>query len=369
MNNNGGRGGSSVPDEEWERFLRESVDGTPDAPREPSARARVVARRLRESPGQPEAWRSYTPARPRRKKVWYAVFAGVLVVLALLAVAVAPDRVTGWFGGGDGGADAPLAAESERPTAAPPRDTALRPTPEDPFRGSPAARWAKGTAGITLPPARATGWMNTAQVEQALDRTRDFLAASSLDPAVLRGEHPGRAIALINPRQRDVQDFLSTAFRSPDEKNDPLMLFSRYDDKRVRPVGNDIRTRGRISFAEAKDGALRVTTDVTYVYPFVPSEGGEEIARTIVRREVVLDWNDPAKVMTEPGTFSLVSYSVDITNGGCGTATGRLSPEFGADRPPGAGNGPDVDPYDRSTLMADRMRNADDKKCGTATRS
>ncbi|QDY81405.1 hypothetical protein FQU76_30235 [Streptomyces qinzhouensis] len=356
-----------MPDEEWERFLRESVDGTPDAPREPSARARVVTRRLQESPGQPEGWRSYSPARPKRRKGWYAV--GLLVVLALLAVAVAPDRVTGWFGGGDGGAGEPLAAESERPTGAPPGEPALRPTREEPFRGSPAARWANGTAGITVPPAKATGWMSTAQVKVALDRTGDFLAASSLDPAVLRGERPARAIALINPRQQDVKNFLSTAFRTPDEKNDPLMLFSRYDGKHVRPAGDDIRTRGRVSYTEGKDGALRVSTDVTYVYPFVRAEGGDEVARTIVRREVVLDWNDPAKVITEPGTFSLVSYSVDITNGGCGPATGLLSPRFGPGRPAGAGEGPELDPYDRSISMTDRMRNAGDEECGTATRS
>ncbi|MFB7576930.1 hypothetical protein [Streptomyces sp. NPDC056165] len=38
------------------------------------------------------------------------------------------------------------------------------------------------------------------------------------------------------------------------------------------------------------------------------------MARTIVRREVVMSWDDPAKVVVEPGTFSLVSYKVDTTN-------------------------------------------------------
>ncbi|WP_323371922.1 hypothetical protein [Streptomyces katsurahamanus] len=362
----GGQGGSSVSDEEWERFLRESVDGAPGAPEEPSARARVVARRLRENPGKPEAWRAYSPARPKRRKAWYAV--GLLSAVALLVVAADPGRVAGWFGGG-GGAGEPLAAESERPGGPPSAEAALRPSLEEPFRGSPAARWASGTVGITVPAAKATGWMSTAQVERALNRTRDFLAASSLDQGVLRGERPERAIALINPRQQDVKDFLSTAFRAPDEENNPLMLFSRFDDARVRLVGDEVRTRGRITYREGERGALQVAADVTYVYPVTPAAGGGEVVRTVVRREVVVNWDDPAKVVTVPGTLSLVSYSVDMTNGGCGAVTGYLTPQFGAEQPADAGAGRRVDPYDRSTPMDERMRKSAGEECGTATRS
>ena len=92
-----GKAGPSISDEEWERFLREAEAGTRSAPEEPSARARMVARRLREEPGQPEGWRTHRPARRRRGKGWYVL--GLLVVAALLAVAVAPGRVTGWLGG------------------------------------------------------------------------------------------------------------------------------------------------------------------------------------------------------------------------------------------------------------------------------
>lgn len=35
-----GKGGESIPEEEWERFLREAEAGTRGAPKEPSARAR-----------------------------------------------------------------------------------------------------------------------------------------------------------------------------------------------------------------------------------------------------------------------------------------------------------------------------------------
>lgn len=362
-----GKSGASIPDEEWERFLREAEAGSQGAPEEPSARARMVTRRLREETGPPEGWRTHQPARRRRGKGWYAV--GLLVAAGLLVVALDPGRVAGWLGSGE---SSPLAAESERPDQPPATGAAVQlPTVEQPFRGSPAARWGDGTAGIGLPAARATGWMSKEQVVRALGRTRDFLAASSLDPGVLRGERPEKAIALINPHQQDVQDYLATAFRAPSRENDPLLLFSRFANTKVRPVGDVVKTRGRITYREGKRGAVEVTADVTYVYPVVRTvAGSDEVARTIVRRETVMSWDDPAKVVVKPGTFSLVSYKADTTNGGCDTFTGYLTPEFSAERAAaGPGDGPDVDPYDRSTSVDAGTGEAGDAGCRTATRS
>ncbi|MFF4160738.1 hypothetical protein [Streptomyces sp. NPDC001678] len=345
--------GSSRSDEEWERFLRESVAGAADAPKEPSARARTVAQRLRAEPGRgSEGWRSYTPAQPGRRKVWYVV--GLLASLVLLVVALAPGRIVELFADTD--------------SQAPPKKGARLPTMAEPFRGSPAASWADGAAGITVPKAEAVGWMSAAEVEQALARSRDFLVASSLDRGVLRGERPDKAIALINPRQKDVQDLLATAFRTPSEKNDPLLLFSRFQPSRTHLVGDVVKTRGRLSYREGERGALQVTADVTFVYPVTRADAGgdDEIVRTIVRRELVLNWDDPAKVSTEPGTFSIVSYKYDMTNGGCGAPTGYFTPPFGTDRR-ADGAGKEVDPYDRSTPVGGG--DSSGGECDRATRS
>ncbi|MFH9610284.1 hypothetical protein [Streptomyces sp. NPDC017448] len=364
------RGGTSIPDEEWERFLKESEAGSPGAPEEPSARARMVSRRLQEEPGGGEGWRTYAPAPRRRGRGWYA-FGLAAVVAALIAVAVAPGRVLGLFGGGAGDA-APLAAESRRPDGPPDSGASDRqPTPDDPFRGSPAARWSDGAAGIHLPEARATGWMDRAEVARALDRTRDFLVASSLDPAVLRGEKPEKALALVNPHQSDVRAYLEKAFSAPDRENDPLLLFSRFRPADVRPVGDVVRTRGRIAFREGEKGAVEVSADVTYVYPVRRASGNsDEVARTIVRRETVVSWDDPKKIITEPGTFSVVSYKLDTTNAGCGVHDGYLHPAFLSDRT-GADtdDGRAVDPYDRSRPIEERKRKPGDRRCDTATRS
>ncbi|ALO06142.1 hypothetical protein AQF52_0545 [Streptomyces venezuelae] len=361
MDKGGERGGSSVPDEAWEEFLRSAADGAGDAPTEPSARAREVAGRLGTEPVEPTPWRAHTPARPRRKKGWYV--AGFVASLALLVVAVDPGGIVGWSDG-KGPAGEPLAQESQRPSEAPADEPGGRATLADPFRGSPAARWANGKAGITVPAARATGWMTEAEVRQALARTRDFLAASNLDRTVLRGGRPEKAITLMNPEQESARTFVSTALSAPDEDNDPLVLFSRFDPGQARLVGDVVKTRGRITFREGKRGALEVTADVTYVYPVAPAGGGDEVVRTIVRRETVVSWDDPEKVITKAGTFSLLSYKTDMTNGGCGETNGFFRPVFGGGSDSGTDEDRRVDPYDRSKAMEKAHGG-----CGTATRS
>ncbi|MFJ5830491.1 hypothetical protein [Streptomyces sp. NPDC093089] len=362
MGKGGEHGGPDVPDEVWEQFLRTSADGTADAPKEPSARAREVAARLRAEPAEPTAWRAHTPVRRRRRKGWYV--AGFVAALALLVVAVDPGGFVGWSSGGDDAAARPLAQETERPTQAPPEEPGGRATLAEPFRGSPAVRWADGTAGITVPAARATGWMTRDEVARALARTRDFLAAASLDPAVLRGGHPDKAVALINPHQPDMRSFVTAALRTPGEDHDPLTLFSRFDPAQARLVGDAVKTRGRLTYREGKRGALEVTADVTYVYPVAPAGGGDEVVRVIVRRETVVSWDDPAKVTTEKETLTVLSYRAETTNGGCDNLTGYLRPEFGGGGSGAGRSDRTVDPYDRTRPMTDA-----EGGCWNATRS
>ncbi|MDQ0933524.1 hypothetical protein [Streptomyces turgidiscabies] len=370
--------GSSRSDEEWERFLRESVAGAADAPKEPSARARDVTKRLRAEPAPDSAgWRGHPPAQPKRRTGWYV--AGMLASLMLLVVALAPGWAVGLFAG-DSPDSPPPAAETARPTEAPPTVEAQRPTRDEPFRGSPAAAWADGAAGITVPKARAVGWMNAAQVEQALVRSRDFLVTTGLDRAVLRGERPEKALALINPHQKDVQDLLKAAFRTPSAENDPLLLVSRFRPSRTHLVGDVVKTRGLLTYREGKRGALEVTADVTFVYPVTSADAGggdagggdgvgglgDEIVRTIVRRELILSWDNPDKVITAPGRFSIVSYRYEVTNGGCGAPTGYFTPPFGTN-PPTDEAGKATDPYDRSAPLGHSKLAAGE--CGKVTRS
>lgn len=122
--------GSSRSDEEWERFLRESVAGSADAPKEPSARAREVTRRLRAEPNRgPDGWRGAPSARPKRRVGRYVV--GLPAVSALLFVALAPGRAV----------DLVTGSGSSHPSA------------RTPTRTSPAGKSTRTTG--TRPSARA----------------------------------------------------------------------------------------------------------------------------------------------------------------------------------------------------------------------
>ncbi|MFG1810757.1 hypothetical protein [Streptomyces sp. NPDC049040] len=116
----------SLPDEVWEQFANDSLRAIrASAPKEPSARARIVARRLREedqraAEAEPRGWRRrrrerpHTPSqaaaawrpdnRPPRRPMSPSIrrlraLAGVLLVVAVVLVVLAPDRTWSWLTG------------------------------------------------------------------------------------------------------------------------------------------------------------------------------------------------------------------------------------------------------------------------------
>ncbi|NGO81637.1 hypothetical protein G6045_39185 [Streptomyces sp. YC504] len=368
-NASGGQGDSSIPDEEWERFLRESEAGAAPAPAEPSARARQVAARLRDSP-EPGAWRTGPAAEPRRARARKWGYAAAIVgSVAVLLFAMKPSLLTGGDPAPKPSEPLPakaLPAETAPPETAPPEtappETApppvdpQAPTLAEPFRGSPASQWADGAEGVHVPGARATAWMSEAEVAQALVLAREFLVATNLDPKVLYGERPAKAITLINPHQPDMRRFVDRALRKPTEQDDPTYLISRFHPFKTKLVGEVVKTRGRLTYKKGSRGDLVVTADVTLVYPVTTvAEGDEEVLRVIVRRELTLSWDDPAKWQTAPGTFSVLDYRSEFTNTGCDTApTGYIEPWFAATAEASGGpsaGAPTVDPYDRSAPM------------------
>ncbi len=364
-----------IPDDVWEQFARDTErDIRSSAPKEPSARARRVTERLREQDARgevPPGWRT-DPVRQerdgrarRRRRLWAVL--GVPVAAAVVLVALKPSLLPGDpFGTGDPPASeaAPLPAETAAPTAAPGAAGAERPTLDQPFAGSPALRWADGEAGIVLPEAKAVGAVSKSRVEQALKLTKKLLVGTNLDPRTVGGARPEAAFAVLDPKQPKLFDDLNTALRSPSGEDDPVTLFSRFDPDEVRPVGDVIKTRGRMTTGKGTHGGVAVHADYTFVYPLVRADGRTEVARTIVRRVLDVELADPARYRVTPGRLLLLKYDQEIGNSSCDVNDGYLHPEFpsttSADPAP---DGPAVDPYDRS-----RPLDAD-SACGTVTRT
>ncbi|MFJ6943949.1 hypothetical protein ACISU4_04685 [Streptomyces wuyuanensis] len=368
-----GRAGDEPPvtDAEWAEFLRRAGEGGRDVPVEPSARARMVAGRLRAEGGAtgPAApWRN----RPRKRRRLVSVLAGV-AALGLAVVGIWPEAVVDGLSGAvsAGGSDAvPLAPETARPTAAPPGEPFPdAPTLEEPFRGSPAVAWADGAAGIDVPAARAVGGMSKDQVANALRGTKELLVASNLDPATLRGGHPAEALRLLDPLQKDGRVLLEKGLREPREDQDPLWLLSRFDPAEVRVVGGVVKTRGRMTFGKGdRDGSVEIKADYTFVYPLTKAKpGADEVTRTIVRRELTVAVYDPARTVTTPGSLVVVVWKTRSGNSDCARdGDGFLRPRFREDMTgltPGP-SGPASDPYDRSKDLGTLP-----DECGTVTRT
>ena len=372
----GGSSSSSIPDDMWEKFLEDSErDIRSSAPKEPSARARMVTERLREQDARGEsppgwrtgpAWQEMNGRAARRRK--WAVF-GVTVTAAVVLVALKPSLLPGDpFGAGESGAAeaAPLPDETAAPTAAPGASDPETPTLDRPFAGSPAERWADGEAGIVLPETKAVGAVSADRVGQALKLTKKLLVGANLDPKTVRGARPEAALAVLDPKQPGLLDDLGTGLRSPSRKHDPVTLFSRFDADKVRPAGDVIKTRGRMTFEKGTQGGVAVHADYTFVYPVVRADGPTEVTRTIVRRVLDVELADPARYEVTPGRLLLMNYDQEIGNSSCFVYDGYLHPEFTSSRSEGPDpSGPATDPYDRSKPI----EHGDDGDCGTVTRT
>ncbi|MFE7269114.1 hypothetical protein [Streptomyces sp. NPDC057623] len=369
--------GSSISDEAWEKFVQDAEQSSTSAPKEPSARARMVTERLRQQEARGEtpagwrtgpAWQDMNGRATRRRRLWAVL--GVSLAVAVAVVAVRPSLIPGDPFGTAGQTPAvgasPLPAETAAPTA-PPSATADTPTRARPFAGSPAQRWAAGAGAIELPKAEAVAGVSAARIETALRLTKEFLVASNLDRDVLYGAEPKTALALVDPLEKDYLAELRAGLRRPTVGNDPKWTFTRFDHDEVELVGTEVKVRGRTTVEPDKgqDGRALIRADYTFVYPLAKTGGGQEVARTIVRRAIQVHVVDPVRFQATEGRIWLHDVGSEIGNDACRKGDGFIRPRFDADLPAGPEpSGAAVDPYDRS-----RGLDGADEECGTLSRT
>ncbi|WP_066953428.1 hypothetical protein [Streptomyces lushanensis] len=387
-------GESSISDEEWERFQRESEGAARlAAPAEPSARARMVTERLRRQdeeraarsrgrrngPAQPDGWRTGPPTfaaedRARRRRRWVTgVLAAAVVLVAGLTVAGElpglpggdPASRAGGPAGAEAGDGAVLPAETARPTRAPAVGGTVRPTRERPFAGSPAERWDSGADAIVLPSAKAVNGVSAARVAKGEALLKEFLVASNLDPKVLNGADPVKVLALLDPLQGVYVTDLKEGLRKPSADSDPKWTVTRFDSDEVGIIGHDIRVRGRMTVRRGDPGAAILTADYTFVYPLVSKNGRGEMTRTVVRRVVEAQVVDPVRWESTDGRIWIRDTKASFGNDACESTDGLVHPRFGSE--PGAEPSPGAtksDPYDRSRSLSSEFGGA----CDVATR-
>jgi hypothetical protein len=181
-----------------------------------------------------------------------------------------------------------------------------------------------------------------------LRQTKSLLVDANINPKTLTGERPETALGLLDPQQPGVLDDLNRSLRTPGKKDDPLLLFSRFDADEARLVGTVVKTRGRMTFEKGAHASVVVHTDYTFVYPVARGDS-MEVTRTIVRRAVDVQLLDPARYRVTPGKLQLARYDQSLGNSACDVHDGFLHPRFPSTAPGGADpTGPTTDPYDRS---------------------
>jgi hypothetical protein len=340
-----GAGGNQPDHEEIERRLRElSQEISRPRGSEPTPLERLVAAKQAEKKAQ------------RKKDT--RVLAGLVVALLLLAggsvatwLRVAPPS---WLHHRAVARAAPSARTGPKVKLATPFSTVTsQGAPSDPFADSPAAHWADGAAGITIPAAKAHGPYSAAQVRSAYETTRKMLIAGNLDWPTLRGGTPTAfEHLLIKDERADFVNGLHTTalYKDGSEKNTRTWITS-FAPGSTQFVTTDVKVHGTMSASVAKESGtevLRITVDYLFVFAVEPPGDPADWMRVVQQQSGTVDfaqWDDPGGPL-EPW-FGVTGSPAGAR---CDTRDGYVHPDYSTGPPSTVQpSGPPVNPYSMAT--------------------
>ncbi len=168
-----------------------------------------------------------------------------------------------------------------------PRGVVPGSTPEDLFAHSPAAEFRIGADGITLPDEHRTDHFSENQVLAALTGAKDYLVASSLDPAVLTGGAVRSVRLMLDPGQLGQFEQSMDRPRS-DGRHAATGWMVRFDPDDVELAAPDVRVSGTLTVQETGRNTLEVTADHVFVYALRDAESSAAADASLftVRREL-----------------------------------------------------------------------------------
>jgi hypothetical protein len=208
--------------------------------------------------------------RYRLNKIWRRTGPAARVLVAVLLAGAGILVVRHLISHGEH--SAANAAVTSGVTASAPPGVSVTTTPHaastEPFAGTPAANYPKGTAGITLPPAKAVPGFSAKQVAADLAKVRTALIASRLDPRMVDRHDPSGLVKLLAPTSRVFAGKqFGTAYG--------LSLVTWIDPRTPLDSGEQPRVSGRFSYlSKLRQGIpmLTVTTNFIWVYAFQRSD-------------------------------------------------------------------------------------------------
>ncbi|MEU6710645.1 hypothetical protein ABZ897_04115 [Nonomuraea sp. NPDC046802] len=300
---------------------------------EEQRRMRAAARK-----GARQQQAEWALAGPRRRvgRAWLAM-AGITVVIVAAGVVVMfrPDLLT---------PSSPVIKDAAPMPASPPpaRATlavASQPPVAGPFEGSPAAEYAQGRDGISIPQARALGGLSKKDVATGLERARDLLAAAYLDRQTLMGGEPDAFIKALSSEQRS---WFRENLDRKGERNTRSWVLS-FPPKTVELATDVIKVKGTSKLSAHHDDGIsgaKLQTNHLIVYAIQRPGRPDTLRRFVMHhRDTVLIYRDAQGLITW-----VDEWGGDTTPADCDAKDdGYTHPEF--DSVSGREH-PVTDPYD-----------------------
>ncbi|MEV0344552.1 hypothetical protein AB0H88_02220 [Nonomuraea sp. NPDC050680] len=314
--------------------------------------------------------RSDKATRPRRagRGLLAAGLVAAVIGGATVIVAARPDLLTP-----QAGSPGPVPEETQPVMAAPaPEPTGTEAaalgekTAADPFEGSPAEKYAEGTAGFVMPKAKALGGLSKKEVAKALDRTRDLLAAAYLDHKTLVGGKPKAFIERLDARQRDWYRDQLDIKQTKKPRFDGRYWVNSFAPKTAELATGVIKVRGESTVKKlAKYGREGAEVKVKYLVVYAVQRPGQPatVLRFVSRVEgQVLVYRESGRLVTWVRNWGRRTG----TPGRCDVKDAFLHPAYrdsAPDKTSARATDPPTDPYD---LDRDLPR---DKKCHRSRRT
>ncbi len=231
------------------------------------------------------------------------------------------------------------------------------PTEASPFRGSPAAGYADGAAGIVLPSAHGLPGYPAPQVARAYRIAKRMLIAAGLDTRTLNGGSPDAFASMLPARERAffVQRLDHIGLSKQGYERSSRGWVTSFAPGTTQFDGHVIKVHGGMGAKVARQGQarlLRVHANFLFVYPVQRPGQPATLMRVVVHGIVNIDfahWDTPGGPL-EPW-WNLTAWQV--AGGRCDVNDGFIHPQFPQSAPDKVRpSGRPVDPYSLATPPA-----------------
>ncbi|MGH3429896.1 MAG: hypothetical protein ACRDQZ_20390 [Mycobacteriales bacterium] len=229
--------------------------------------------------------------------------------------------------------DGPDSENSQFSSAAAHKKVASSVVDANPFRGTPADKFASGEAGIVVPVAKQQGSWSADAVADVLNKTKAVLTSARLDEAMLL---QGQTQPYLDQLSESSRDFVGKQLATPSALAYVTRLAPGYT------LRAPVRVHGAMNVTVGNAGQLIVSANYVWVYP-LRAPKATKVFGLAGSQLVVLHTVERYEFYPEKG-YAVQNRGLrpgdgeqHIYNADCGTATdGKLALPSNRNRKPGA---------------------------------